>query len=416
MDMLSRNQYLLVLRKEYLTIKSKKERGKLLDEAAKRTRLERKYLIKKLRPKSNLDNHPGDRKKRKRIYGGEVKAALALCWKTFDYPCGQRLKPLLQTETERLRRQQTLRCSDDTAKKLKRISFRMIDALLQRAKEIEHHKRKYRKKLHPLLYQKIPVKVFSEQNRLVPGNIQVDLVEHCGNSASGEFINTLSTTDITTGWWEGEAVMGKSQERVSNAINSAKERYPFQWVSAHSDNGTEFINHHLYRYCQEEKLEFSRSRPYKKNDNCLVEQKNWTHVKKFVGYLRYDTEAERHLLLDLYRNELRLYKNFFQPVMKLKSKERIGGRMHRAYDLPQTPYQRTIAQKGISPKTKRELRKLYETLNPAQLKREIDEKIDMLWKLYQHKCQTEKVEPMKKLKPTTVSFFIAEQELFRCHS
>lgn len=408
MDMQSRNQYLRELRREYLKKKSKKVRGKLLDEAVKRTELERKYLIKKLRPKSNLDRQPYERKKRKRVYDGELKAALVVCWKIFDYPCGQRLKPLLEQETERLRKQRALSCPDEVAEKLKKVSFRMIDELLTHEKEVEHQRRKYAKKVHPLLYQKIPIQVFCEQNREKTGNVQIDLVEHCGNSAQGEFINTLSTTDIASGWWEGEALMGKGQERTHAALKQIRTRYPILWQSIHSDNGTEFINSHVYRYCAGERLEFFRSRPYKKNDNCLVEQKNWTHVKKFVGYLRYDRENEQRILNDLYRNELRLYKNFFQPVMKLMLKERVGGKIHRRYDTPKTPYQRVMASLTVSLKTKRELRKLYETLNPAQLKKTIDWKLDLLWRAYQQKHQTAKVEPMKKLKPTTVSFFIAE--------
>jgi hypothetical protein len=258
------------------------------------------------------------------------------------------------------------------------------------------------------------VRVWSEQDRDALGTIQVDLVEHCGNSARGEFCNTISTTDISTGWWEGEAVMGKAQERVHEGIKRERERYPFNWRELHIDNGTEFLNNHLMRYCTEEKLEFSRSRPYKKNDNCLVEQKNWTHVRKLIGYLRYDTEYECEALNDLYRNELRLFKNCFQPVMKLSKKERVGGKIHREYDEPRTPYERVMESSLISTQTKRQLKKLYESLNPAELKRTIDRKLTSVYRAYQKKqrytASPEVHMAHKKLSTSTVSFFIAQSK------
>ena len=410
MNMESRTQYLKQLRTEYLHIKSKRERGRLLNEAEKRTGLERKYLIKKLRPKSNLDRIKEDRRRRRSVYDSPVKTALATCWNIFDHPCGQRLKPLLVTETDKLRRLGELRCSDEVALKLKKIGFRTIDEKLKHTKEVERQKRKYHHKIHPLLYQKVPVRVFGEQDRSAMGNIQIDLVEHCGSSAAGEFVCTLSTTDIAHGWWEGEAIMGKGQERTLEGLSRARERYPYPWKGAHADNGTEFINWHLYRYCEKEKLEFSRSRPYKKNDNCLVEQKNWTHVKKLVGYLRYDTPKELGILNDMYRNELRLYKNFFQPVMKLTSKERKGGKIHRKYDSPKTPYHRVMESEHVFLKKKRGLQRIYESLNPAELKRTIDKELDMLYAAYQKKNTSRKVEPRKKRKPTTVSFLIAQRD------
>lgn len=393
---------------EYLKA-AKAHKSDLLAEAVKRTRLDRKYLIKKLKPRSNLDRVEVIRRRRKVIYDGYVNAALTRCWEIFDHPCGQRLAPLLKTEVNRLRKFGELRCSDEVAIKLNAVSARTIDEKLRHTKEVERLKRKYRKKIHPLLYQKVPVKVFAEQDRGALGNIQIDCVEHCGASASGEFVHTLSTTDIATGWWEGETLMGRGQERTQEALSMARARYPSLWKEVHSDNGTEFINWHLFRYCEKEKLGFSRSRPYKKNDNCLVEQKNWTHVKKFVGYLRYDTEDELRALNDLYRNELRLFKNFFQTVIKLISKERVGGKLHRKYDIPKTPYARAMESNEVAPEVKEELRRIYESLNPAALKRTIDVKLNLLYKVYQAKQQSEqKVEPMKKLIPATVSFLMTQ--------
>jgi len=242
------------------------------------------------------------------------------------------------------------------------------------------------------------------------GNVQIDLVEHCGQSVRGEYIHTLSSTDVSSGWWEGEAVMGRSQEVVFKSLKKVRDRFPFSLKQIHSDNGTEFINWHLFRYTNKEKLRFSRSRPNKKNDNCFVEQKNWTHVKKFVGYFRYDTKEELVILNDLYRSELRLYKNFFQPVIKLISKERIGGRIHRKYDNPRTPYGRVMESDEVEERTKQKLMKVYMSVNPAQLKRAIDDKLNKLYTIYKHKNKTQSVEVKKKLKPNTVTFLIADQQ------
>jgi hypothetical protein len=407
MDMYSRNQYLKTLREEYLKA-TKKAKTKLLNEAEKRTNLCRKHLVVKLKPQTNLKPNP--RKKRKEFYDSEVKVALVKLWKIFDEPCGQRLKTLLETEVDRLKKLGELSCSRETAEKLKKISFRTIDEKMKHQKEVEFLKRKYHKKTHPLLYQKIPVKLSDEWDRSKLGNIQIDLVEHCGQSAGGEFINTLSCADISTGWWEGEAIMGRGQIPTGEGLDRARKRFPFLWREIHSDNGTEFINAHLFRYTQEIRIGFSRSRPNKKNDNCFVEQKNWTHVKKFVGYFRYDTLKEQIILNGLYRNELRLYKNFFQPVMKLISKERIGGKIKRKYDKAKTPYQRVMESKGVSKKTRLRLKTIYNSLNPAELKRTIERKLDLLYKTYQEKNHSQNINISKKIKPISVRFLTAQPE------
>ena len=408
MNMQSRNQYLKELRTEYLKTKSKKKRGELLNEAEKRTKLNRRYLMEKLKSKSNLDKKEFEKKTRKQYYDNSVKPALAKMWQIFDNPCGQRLEPLLKSETDKLRLLKELLCSDIVAQKLKEMGSATIDRKLKHQKEVERIKGKYKNKIHPLLYQKIPVKVFAEQNREELGNIQVDLIEHCGASVAGQFVNSLSSTDISSGWWEGEAVMGKGQENTLAGIETARSRFPFPWIEIHSDNGTEFINAHLFKYSGETELGFSRSRPYKKNDNCLVEQKNWTHVKKFVGYVRYDTIKEQNILNDLYRNELRLFKNFFQPVIKLVLKERISGKIHRKYDRSKTPYHRLMESEKITERTKQQLKAIYESLNPAQLKRSIDQKLNLLYGAYQDKNKTIKVDIEKKI---SVRFSNAQSEL-----
>ena len=385
MNMQSRNEYLKEVRIEYLKTKSKKKRGELLDEAVKRTKLERKYLTQKLKPKSNLDKKTTERKKKKEHYDNSIKPALVTMWKIFDRSCGQRLETSLKDETDRMRQLGELACSDEVAEKLKEISSATIDRKLKHQREIEIAHKKYSKKINPLLYRQIPVKVFEEQDRNIVGNMQIDLVEHCGGSALGEYANTLDCTDIYSGWTEQEAIMGKGQGATLEGLDSCRSRCPFSFKEIHSDGGTNFINFHLLKYSAESGIEFSRSRPYKKNDNCLVEQKNWTHVRKNVGYFRYDTFEEVCLLNDLYGNEWRLYKNFFSPVIKLVLKERLDGRTRRVYDKPRTPYARLMETTELSKNNREELRRIYLSLNPAELKRNIDRKLDNLYKFYKQK-------------------------------
>ena len=392
----ARNQYLKVLQGKYFMTKSRKEKSLILNEYCKNTHQNRKYVIRKIRSPVSL------RVKRRGgkpiIYDGYVKTALAKLWDIFDDPCGQRLAPLLKTEVDRLRQQEEIFICNEVGDKLKRISPITIDRALRRQKEALRLNRKYRQKRNPLIYQKIPIKA-GGWDRYLPGQIQIDLVEHCGRSTSGVYGNTVSVAEVAFGWWEGEAVSGKGQEVSFDALKRIRERSPFNWIHLHPDNDSCFINWHLFRYCKAEDLEFSRSRPYHKNDNNFVEQKNSTHVRRVIGHLRYDTEKELAIINSLYRNELRLYKNFFQPVMKLKEKIRDKGKVHRKYDIPKTSYQRITESRKIPEETKKELRELYRRLNPAELKRKIDEKIQQLFKTYEQKSKQIEASPFKKQTP-----------------
>jgi len=411
MDMQAKNQYLLTLIQERgYHLRTKKEKTGLLNEYCENTSQNRNYVIRKINTGAYLKTRT-QRKKKKEYYDGYVREALVKLWGIFDYPCGQRLEASLKEVglIERLRRFKELNCSDEVAMKLKKIDSSTIDEKLKHQKEVEHLKRKYHQKRSPLLYQKIPVKLSNEQDRNGLGNIQTDLVEHCGQSARGEYLCTISNTDIASGWWEGEAIIGRGQIATQQGLERARKRFPFVWREIHSDNGVEFINAHLFRYTQQQGFAFSRSRPNKKNDNCLVEQKNWTHVKKYLGYHRYDTSSELNAINSLYQNELRLYKNFFQPIIKLVSKEKIGGHLRRRYDFPKTPYQRTMESNQIDEKKKRELKTIYESLNPAELKRRIDQKLNLLYKVYQKKNHSQKVEIEKKIKPSILTFYIRER-------
>ena len=296
---------------------------------------------------------------------------------------------------------------------MKVMSSATIDRKLKHQREFLHLLRSQKgPKPGYLLKQKIPIKL-TEWDTKVVGYVETDLVCHCGSTTLGEYANTLSTTEISTGWWEGEAIMGKSQEFTFQALKEQRGRSPFGWKGIDSDNGSEFINQILYKYCHREGIEFTRSRANKKNDNAYVEEKNWTHVRKIFGYLRYDTYEELAIMNDLYHNELRQYKNFFQPVMKLQSKERIGGKVKRKYETAKTPYQRLMESDQIPQESKEELKGIYLSLNPAELKRSIDDKLAKLYKAYEEKRRTQQVDPYKKLAPRTVSFYMIQQSAVR---
>jgi len=244
MDMQTRNGYLKVLRERYWKARSKKEKSQVLDEYCLNTGQVRKYVIRKMRLRADSTHQA--RKKRKEFYDGEVKASLAKVWEIFDYPCGQRLKPLLENEVDRLREFSELKVSDGVATKLKRMSSATIDRKLKHQREVMHLLRsKGSSKPGALLKQKIPIRL-TQWDTSQLGYVEADLVFHCGSSTLGEHANTISATEISTGWWEGEAIMGKSQGRCFLALQEIRKRTPFRWRGIDSDNGEEFISQILY--------------------------------------------------------------------------------------------------------------------------------------------------------------------------
>jgi hypothetical protein len=406
MDMHSRNEYLQVLRERYIKAKNKKEKSQILDEYCGNTGQVRKYVIRRIQARVDLST---SKKKRTSIYDGEVTAALAKIWGIFDYPCGQRLKPILAAELERLIQFGEIVISEEVLLKLKSISSATIDRKLKHQRAVLHLlQTKTGQSPTYILKPKIAIRLTAWDTSIVGYN-EMDSVAHCGSSAFGDFVNTLSNTEIYSGWWEGEAMLGKSQEYTFYATQKIRERSPYNWKGIDTDNGPEFINNIMYKYCARENLEFTRSRASRKNDNAYIEEKNWTHVRKVLGYLRYDTSAEQKVINELYRGDLRLYKNFFQPVMKLFSKERFGGKVKRKYDIPKTPYQRLIESGQISDHSKKNLEESYRNLNPAQLKRNIDSQLEKLYRIYEAKSKVQSNEPMKKVVPRTVTSLLIKQ-------
>jgi hypothetical protein len=383
MDLHSRRQYLMKLRKRYLGA-GKKEKTQLLDEYVNNTGHNRKYVIQTLNNQNVWTHLNKPRKPRKKKYSEKIDAPLILLWRIFDFPCGQRLKPCIDAELERLRDFGEINISEEVAEQLKEISSATIDRRLKMSRKGERSRRFSTTKPGSLLKRKIPIRLTEWDTKKI-GFLETDLVAHCGASTFGEYANTVSLTEISTSWWEGEGIMGKGQKATLEALKAMRQRTPFEWKGLDGDNGSEFINHILWNYCNDSKIQFTRSRPNKKNDNAYVEQKNWTHVRKILGYLRYDTPRELAIINDLYRNELRLYKNFFQPVMKLSKKVRIGAKRKRKYEPAKTPYQRIMESKQIKRSVKEKLKVTYQEFNPAALKRAIDRKIYQLLQVYQAK-------------------------------
>lgn len=366
----SREQYLAAVREEYLR-GNKKQKTRLLNEARKRTKLNRKVLIRKL---TRIPAGAAKPKRRARAttYGVELRTPLIHVWELFDFPCGQRLAPVLREQTERLRASGGLKCSDAVAERLREISPKTIDRLLKREREVRCLKQHRRPPVHPLLYQRVPVKTSAEWDRQEVGNLQLDYVLHCGTSTAGEYLLTLSATDIATGWWEGSVQLGRSQQATQVRWESIRRRLPFRVREVHPDNDSGILNDLLWNYCRRRRIGMSRSRPYQKNDNAWVEQKNWTHVRKVVGYGRFTTAAECEVLRELYVAAAD-FRNFLQPAMKLKEKVREGGKVRRVYEEPRTPYQRLLELGTLKPSQRRALEKRYQALDPVKLRRRIEQ-------------------------------------------
>lgn len=379
MSLKSKRELLEVLRPRYLKA-NKVEKEKMLDEFTAATGYHRKHAIRILKNQRQVQNHfKGKTKTYPAVYRGEVVRVLEQLWEIYGQICSKRLQPYLPEAIKVLERCQEINLAKDTKELLLQISSASIDRCLRPIRIKTPHGLGTTKP-GSLLKKLIPVQTFTEWDQERPGFMEIDLVAHCGNTTEGQYLNTLTCTDIATGWTEVTALLHRSQEAVSQAIHHMRQRLPFPLLGIDSDNGSEFINELLYRYCLNEKITFTRSRPYKKNDQAHVEQKNWSVVRHTVGYDRWETEQELALLECVY-DDLRLYINCFQPSFKLMAKERIGNRTIKRYDTAKTPYQRVLERKDISLDAKARLMNLYLQLNPAELRRRIDLKTAKLWKI-----------------------------------
>jgi hypothetical protein len=370
-------EYAEAIRERYLR-SDKKNKQKILDEFTAATGLHRKAVIRLLhRP---LKASGAKRKGRPSLYDLEAMAALRFAWEAADRLCSKRLRPFLPELVCILREKGELNIKDETQKQLCRMSESTIDRMLRRFRRQEPRHGLSTTKPGLLLKNAIAVRTFSDWNESQPGFIEIDLVAHCGESVEGFYLNTLSAVDVASGWYEPVAVWGKGQSRVGGAIYDVRKRLPLPLLGIDSDNGGEFINQSLYGYCLKNNITFTRSRSYKKNDSCYVEQKNWSVVRRVIGYDRYSSKAALKALDNVYML-LRLYVNFFQPVLKLVGKSRQGAKVHKTYDTAKTPYQRLLQSGVLSEEKKGELASIYTALNPVILLKQIRQEVEHLWTL-----------------------------------
>lgn len=376
MSLKSRKELVKKAKGRYLKT-DKPQKTKILDELFQNTGLNRNYLIQILSAKVDLDFINPINRKRRETYDANVIHYLKKIWTIFDYPCGQRLEPMIPEYISVLEKFKELTVPDSIKKKLLKIKSATIDRRLVKFRTLRHKKVFSTTRPGSLLKKNIPIKTSSwDEER--SGFGELDTVAHCGSSASGEFIFTLTYTDICSQWTIPEAVMGKAQSRIKSSLDNIAHRLPFPLKGIDPDNGGEFINWQLYNHCKANNIDFTRGRPYAKNDNAHIEQKNYTHVRKLIGYKRLDEVHQLKKLNDLYWNEWDFYKNFFLPNKKLIGKKRVGAKIAKKYDKARTPFKRLLEREDYPDTEKEKLRMIYAKLNPAELKRNIDRKLSKI--------------------------------------
>lgn len=359
----------------------KREKGEILDTLCSITGYSRDHAGRLLRAGPRPRKAPQKKRRaRPRVYGADVLFALRRIWATLDGVCGKRLVSVLPEMVEVMERCAELTVSREVRAKLLSVSAATADRLLAPDRARLSLSGRPGTKPGTLLKHQIPVRTFSEWDDVVPGFVEIDLVGHEGGSPRGEYCQTLDVTDVATGWTETRAVRNKAQVHVFAALKEIRSALPFPLLGIDSDNGSEFINSELFRYCEDKRITFTRSRAYKKNDGCYVEQKNWSVVRRNVGYARFDTPEELACLNGLYAL-LREHTNFFMPSAKLLSKTRDGAKVTKRYDTPATPYARVLLSEHVTEAAKRRLTQRYAKLNPVKLKRGIVELQRRLYKL-----------------------------------
>lgn len=342
---------------------SKGEKGRILDELCGVLRCHRKSAIRKLWEPGAAHPRPG----RPQRYGLAVIDALRQLWEASDYCCGKRLAPQLPFLLDALERHQELRLSEPVRTELLALSASTIDRRLAAARRQIGRRPFSQSPALPAIQRQVPIRTFGEWGAVSPGQVQADLVTHCGVNPAGSFVVTLTVVDVATSWTECRAALTRRKDRVAGALHVARTRFPFPLQSVHSDNGGEFLNDAVFGYCHREAIASTRGRAYKKNDQAYVEQKNGAVVRRYVGYHRYQSPQARDRLNELYV-VVGLYLNFFQPVRKVIQKERIGAKVHKHYDGAATPYQRVLAAGVLDGPTRAQLERKYRALNPVRLR------------------------------------------------
>lgn len=382
MSPVAKSEYVSEIYKRYEKARSRAEKSSLLDEICATCGVHRKHAIRLLRRHRDPQRaRPRKSGRRSRYRDAELLRALRKIWLAANLPCSKRLKAILPLWLPGYEQAEEPLAAE-VREKLLALSPATIDRLLERTR-LQHTTRgRSTTKPGTLLRNKIPINTGQWQESR-PGFIEADTVAHCATSTAGQFAFTVDCVDIATGWSEQRALWGKEDKAMVEQMRSIEMALPFPLLGFDSDNGSEFLNHLLFRHFIDRKkpVQFTRSRAYRKNDNAHVEQKNWTHVRQWLGYDRFDNPLVVDALNDLYTNEWRLFHNFYCPSVKLLSKERVGSKTIKKHDSPKTPYQRVLDCEHISAYAKEGLRRIYENTNPFVLRRAMEKKIKRVFAL-----------------------------------
>lgn len=371
-----RRKYLKRMKARYVTA-DRAERSRLLTEMEQVTDLQRKSLIRLLNAVSL------ERKKRSRprphSYGLEVEQVVLKVWESLDYVCAERLTPSLPSMAQHLARFGVLRLPPQIEAQLKTISCATVQRMLRKNRSRKTRLPRKGPERANQVTKGVPMGRIP-WNTQQPGHFEVDLVHHSGETTAGEYLHSLQMVDVATGWSERVAVLGRGQRAMEAAFRHILERVPFAVHELHPDNGSEFFNYHLVHFWKEKVVgvQLSRSRPYQKNDNRMVEQKNDSLIRQYLGYERLDTPGQLEAVNALYER-MWIYYNLFQPVLHLSKKEVIDGKVKRGWDEAQTPYARLLATGAICPEQQEHLEQLYLQTNPLALRQEIYERLTALW-------------------------------------
>jgi hypothetical protein len=377
MSVSARGELARAISKEYRKA-GRRRKSTMLDEFVAATGVARKTAMDLLaRPPGEKALPRGRPAKRN---GPDVQAALELLWAVSGYICSKRLVPGLAHLILMMEEHKESQWSASTKEKLLRLSPATCDRLLHARRKAFAPKGRALTKPGTLLRSQIAIRTWDDWAETEPGYCEGDLVHHCDNDVSGEYLHSLTITDVLLGWTENEALKNRAEQTVANAVEAIRARMPYPIKGLDFDCGGEFINQIMFRYCSERGILFTRARPGKKNDQCKVEQKNWTVVRQNVGYNRYEGEDARRALSALYR-VLRLQVNLIQPSLKLVKKERVGARIRKTYDLAKTPCQRALEHPCVSEQAKDRLREQLAQIKPAQVARDI---LRLRDELYRH--------------------------------
>jgi hypothetical protein len=371
---MAKREYLKAMRERYRKVRSRREKKQLLDEICATCGCHRKHAIRAV-GRRFWTNPSGGKRGPKPTYTAELVRPLKIVWLAANLPCSKRLKAALPFWLPGYE-MEFGKMSNEAQQKLLEMSASTIDRLLVSTR-LEHQGRgRTTTKPGTLLRHQVPIKT-GQWDEFRPGFLEGDTVAHCGNTTAGQFAWTLDCVDIATGWTEQRAVWAKSETAILEQMKSIEKSLPFPLLGFDSDNGGELLNYLMLTHFlnRRKPVEFTRSRAYRKNDNAHVEQKNWTHVRQWLGYDRFEKPQVIAVMNDLYENEWRLFHNFYCPSVKLLSKERVGAKTIKKHDEPKTPYQRILESEHIPAYTKRGLQQIFDNTNPFHLKQRIEERI-----------------------------------------